>query len=172
LKGGTQEDPLVARILPISPIFCVDDAEAATLGYYAFDSLPEPIATSRRKARPPRRDDVNYIGFAAKHGKDWTSVYAGVVAMTSELIRGLAKFAGAHIYLDTDDTLYANDRLLVLHTNWRPGATRTISLPKRTNVYDLLAGGKLVAKSAREFTVKVKPKTTYAFFLGNKPPEL
>ena len=172
LGGGTQEDPLVPRILPISPIFCVDDAEAATLGYYAFDSLPEPIATSRRKARPPRRDDVNYIGFAAKHGKDWTSVYAGVVAMTSELIRGLAKFAAAHIYLDTDDTLYANDRLIVLHTNWRPGATRTISLPKRTNVYDLLADGKLVAKSAREFTVKVKPKTTYAFFLGNKPPEL
>jgi hypothetical protein len=112
------------------------------------------------------------VGFAAKHGPDWTSLYAGVVAWTSELMRGLAKYAGAHLYLDTDDTFYANDRLLVLHTNWRPGNTRTLSLPKRTNVYDLLNGGKLVAKAAREFTVPVKPKTTYAFFLGDKPPSL
>lgn len=92
--------------------------------------------------------------------------------MSSEFLRGLARFAGMHIYLDTDDTLYANDRLIVLHTNWRPGAVRTVHLPKRTNVYDALAGGKLVARNAREFTVAVRPRTTYAFFLGSRPPEL
>jgi hypothetical protein len=172
LRGGTDDDPLFPPMLPVSPIFCVDDAEAVTLGYYAIGDLPEAVATSRRKRRPPRRDDVHDIGFAVKHGKDWASVYAGVVAMTSELLRGMAKFAGAHVYLDTDDTFYANERLIVLHTNWRPGDTRTIRLPRRTNVYDLLDRGKLVARSARELTIPVKPKTTYAFFLGTKRPEL
>ncbi len=173
LFGGSDADPIFPRILPVSPVFSVDDPEALSLGYYPFAELPAPVATSRPpQAGPKRHDDDRYVGFAARHGKDWTSVYAGVVAWSSELMRGLAKYAGAHIYLDTDDTFYANDRLLVLHTNWRPGATRTISLPKRTNVYDLLNGGTLVAKAAREFTVAVKPKTTYAFFLGSAPPRL
>ncbi len=171
LFGGSDEDPIFPRILPVSPVFAVDDAEALSLGYYTFDELPDPVATSRRRPKPRRHDDDRYIGFAAKHGEDWTSVYAGVVAMTSELIRGLARYAGAHIYLDTDDAFYANDRFIALHTNWRPGRTRTIRLPRRTNVYDMLAKGKLIAEGVREFTIPVKPKTTYAFFLGNKPPE-
>jgi len=172
LFGGSDKDPVFPRILPVSPVFSVDDAEAVSLGYYTFDELPAPVATSRRQPKPKTHDDDRYVGFAAKHGKDWTSVYAGVVAMTSELVRGLARFAGAHICLDTDDTFYANDRLIVLHTNWRPGSTRTIRLPKRTNVYDLLDHGKPVARGVREFTIPVKPKTTYAFFLGSAPPRL
>jgi len=127
---------------------------------------------SRRRAKPARRDDAYAVGFAAKNGGDWTSVYAGVTAMTSELLRGLAKFAGAHVYLDTDDMLYANSRMIVLHTNWRPGRERTIQLPRKTKVYNLLDGGKQVAAGAREFTIPVKPKTTYAFFLGSRPPAL
>jgi len=172
LFGGSDEDPIFPRILPASPLFSVDDAQAVSLGYYTFDELPAPVATSRRKPKRKSHDDDRYVGFAAKRGEDWTSVYAGVVAMSSELIRGLAQFAGAHIYLDTDDTFHANDRLITVHTNWRPGTTRTIRLPKRTNVYDLLAGGKVIAKKVREFTIPVKPKTTYAFFLGSKPPSL
>jgi hypothetical protein len=169
---GSDENPLFPPVIPVSPIFCVDDAEAISLGYYALDDLPAPTASSRRKPKPPSHDDHRYIGFAAKQGKDWTSVYAGVIGMTSEFLRGLARFAGAHIYLDTDDTFYANDRLLVLHTNWRPGATRTIRLPRRSNVYDLLAGGNVVGKGVREFTAAVKPKRTYAFFLGDQPPRV
>jgi hypothetical protein len=92
--------------------------------------------------------------------------------MTSELLRGLAKFAGAHLYLDTDDTFYASDKRIVLHTNWRPEKTRTICLPKRTDIHDLLNGGRRIAASTKELTVRVKPKTTYAFFLGSMPPKL
>jgi len=172
LFGGSDDDPIFPRILPVSPIFSVDDAEAVSLGYYTFGELPAPVATSRRAPQAKRNDDSRYVGFAAQHGDDWTSIYAGVVAWTSELMRGLARYAGAHIYLDTDDTFYANDRLLVLHTNWRPGRTRTIRLPRRTNVYDLLAAGRLVAEGARDFTITVRPKTTYAFFLDSKPPRL
>ena len=172
LMGGTADDWLVPPMHPISPVFCVDDAEAETLGYYVMDDLPEPVATSRRRAKPARRDDAYAVGFAAKDGGDWTSVYAGVTAMTAELLRGVAKFAGAHVYLDTDDMLYANSRMIVLHTNWRPGRERTIRLPRRTNVYNLLDGGKQVAAGVREFTIPVKPKTTYAFFLGSRPPEV
>jgi len=172
LRGGSEDDPLFPPIAPVSPIFCVDDADAVSLGYYPFDDLPASVATSRRKPKPESWDDQRYVGFAAKHAKDWTSIYAGVIAMTSEFLRPLARFAGAHIYLDTDDTFYANDRLIVLHTNWRPGDTRTIALRRRTNVYDLLAQGRLVAEDAREFTIPVKPKTTYAFFLGRERPTL
>jgi len=172
LSGGSEENPLFPPVVPVSPIFCVDDADAVSLGYYAFDELPAPVATSRRKLKPDSYDDQRFVAFAARESGDWASVYAGVLAMSSEFLRGLARFAGVHIYLDTDDTLYANDRLIVLHTNWRPGAVRTVHLPKRTNVYDALAGGKLVARNAREFTVAVRPRTTYAFFLGSRPPEL
>jgi len=172
LSGGSQGDPVFPPVIPVSPIFCVDDADAISLGYYALDDLPAPVATSRRTPKPKSHDDHRYVGFAAKQGRDWTSIYAGALAMTSEFLRGLARFSGAHIYLDTDDTLYANDRLIVLHTNWRPGRTRTISLPRRTNVYDLFAEGRVVARAVREFTITVQPKTTYAFFLGSKPPAL
>ncbi len=172
LFGGTVDDPIFPAIFPVSPIFAVDDAEAASLGYYAFDDLPAPVATSRHHEQPARQDDARYVGFAAKQGPDWTSVYAGAIAWTSELMRGLARFAGCHVYLDTDDTFYANDRLLVLHTGWRGGDTRTLRLPRRTNVYDLFSGGAPVAEATREFTLPVKPRTTYAFFLGNKPPAL
>lgn len=169
LMGGTTENPMFPPIQPVSPIFCVDDAEAVSLGYYAFDELPAAVATSRRRPKPESYDDQRYVGFAARHGEDWTSVYAGVIAMTSEFLRGLARFAGCHLYLDSDDTLYANSHLLVLHTGWRPGRTRTLRLPRRTNVYDLLKEGAPVAGGVREFTIPVQPRRTYAFFLGNQP---
>jgi hypothetical protein len=38
-------------------------------------------------------------------------------------------------------------------------------------VYDLLHKNALIAEAAREFTIPVKAKTTYAFFLGSKPPQ-
>ena len=56
-----------------------------SLGYYPFDELPAPVATSRRRRPSPSgTTTTRYVGFAAKHGQDWTSVYAGVVAWSSD----------------------------------------------------------------------------------------
>ncbi len=99
-------------------------------------------------------------------------MYAGVATMTSDSLKGLIRLAGAHVYVNRNDTFYANSRTIVLQTNRRSGRTRTIRLPRRTNVYDLLNSGGRIAASAREFTIAVRPKTTYAFFLGSRSPEL
>ncbi|MGN1062421.1 MAG: hypothetical protein ACI4RO_04760, partial [Candidatus Scatosoma sp.] len=74
---------------------------------------------------------------AMKRAEGYTSVYYGAKTMRSDFVRAAARFAGVHIYCDSDDVFYYGNGLLTIHAS--ATGKKTIRLPKRCavrNAYD------------------------------------
>jgi hypothetical protein len=98
------------------PIVYADDPEAKVLGTLA-DGRP---------------------GLVMKEHGTWTAVYSSAPLLPASLLRRLAQRAGVHLYLDTEDVVWASHDLLAVSVH-RPGP-RTIRLPRPADVSDLYEG--------------------------------
>ena len=79
----------------------------------------------------------------------WRSVYSPQPNVPADVLRKLAREAGAHIYCEAEEPLYANDRLIALHTI--EGGPRTVVLPKKCRRVTELFSGRVVAEDADHF---------------------
>lgn len=128
----------------IGPIVWVDDPEATTLGRLIFNN---------GRCEP---------GFCVKDIGHFRSVYVGAPHVPSDVLRGIARYAGVHIYSEDDDVLYANRHYVALHT--AKGGLKTIHLPEPADVRDAFTG-KPVAEDVETFTVSVPSHSTQLFRL-------
>lgn len=77
-------------------------------------------------------------GPGLSHGRgDWASVFTIAHGLPADLWRGLARWAGAHVWCDSNDVLMADRSVAALHT-LKPGP-RTLRLPRRADVVDVIA---------------------------------
>jgi len=79
---------------PLTPLFYVDDADARQLATYK--------ATGRTAA-------------ALKHDDGWNSVFVGTLRATPSLLREIARLAGAHVYMRSDDVVIGGGGVLAVH---------------------------------------------------------
>ena len=79
----------------------------------------------------------------------WQSVYSPQPNVPASVLRRLAREAGAHIYCEVEEPLYANDRLIALHTI--EGGKRTVTLPKTCRRVTEVFSGRVVAENADRF---------------------
>ena len=79
----------------------------------------------------------------------WRSVYSPRPNVPADVLRKLAREAGAHIYCDLEEPLYANGRMIALHTI--VGGPRTVVLPKKCRRVTELFSGRVVAENADRF---------------------
>lgn len=86
---------------------------------------------------------VNRPGLAIREMGDWTSVFTAAVPVPAELIREMARHAGAHVYSEDGDVIFASQEFLGVHSA-RSGQHR-IQLPGRRPVFDLVQGTSLPA---------------------------
>ncbi len=126
-----------------APTVYADDENALVLGY--LTGLP-------------------HAGLAVRQLKRWTSVYSSAGPLPPVLLRNLARFAGVHLYLDTDDVVYANRSFLGVTTN--AGGQRTIRLPRACDVVEIFSD-KVIARNVSAFTTELAPASTYLYYLGN-----
>jgi hypothetical protein len=84
-----------------NPIFYVDDPMAQTLATYDF-------------GKP---------ALAVRDFGTWKSVYCAVPYMDAELLRGVAKYAGVHLYTDIGPVVLANQNMLMIHSCFGGPAT-------------------------------------------------
>ena len=136
-------DPGLQRDLPgfrVSPRFYSDDAEAKVLGKLAGIDKP---------------------GLVVKKQPGWTSVYSSAPILPAGLLRNIARAAGCHIYSDAGDIVYANRNILCVYAPG--GGTRTIHLPAKSKVVDLLEN-RTVADGAKDFPLTLKANS--AVLLG------
>ena len=105
--------------------------------------------------RDPEATDIAYhntaglsgrhVGLAVKEitnadGSKWTSVYSGVPAVPTALIRNMLRHEGCHIYDDnSSDVVYADGNYVAVHSLF--GGERTIHLPKTVR-YTMFSTGK------------------------------
>jgi len=97
-------------------------------------------------------------GLVVKEYPDWTSIYVAVPNIPPKLLRNIARYAGVHIYSNENDVVFANERIIAIHTR-HPGR-RNIQLPRRCNVYDAWSG-KLLAKDTSRCELDMEKNETY-----------
>ncbi len=137
----------------LAPIFHVDDPEAIPLGQ---------VITQMSRAQ---------TGLALKEFAEWRSIYCATPNIPAVVLRGMARYAGVHLYNDKGDVLHATPELLSIHTTG--GGARTFALPESVEVvYDLFKQ-RVVAQNAQSFDVTLAPASTELYYTGslNKLPK-
>ena len=97
-------------IFDVGPLFFAEDPDAIVLGTVA--------------EKP---------GLVVKEFSEWRSVYSAL-PLRRELLLGLCRFAGVHVYCESFDVCGANRSYVMLHTS-TPGH-KTLHLPRRCTVSD------------------------------------
>ncbi|MBN1358937.1 MAG: hypothetical protein JW993_00010 [Sedimentisphaerales bacterium] len=105
---------------------------------------------------------IDKPGLVVKQQDGWTSIYSAAPIVPSALLRGIARQAGVHIYSDADDVVCANRHFLCLYAP--QGGTRTVHLPQRATVIDVLTGA-VVAEDVSEFRLELPEHTTVLYQL-------
>lgn len=135
---------LGAKNLNVSPLFYADDPDAQVLGRLVGSSRP---------------------GLVAKKMDGWTSIYSAAMTLPPSLMRRIARDAGVHIWLETDDALYTDGQFLGVHAA-TDGAKR-ILLPSRCKATNAITG-KDVPVENRTVTLPMKRAETVLLSLSPK----
>ncbi|MCX7925392.1 MAG: hypothetical protein N2554_06225, partial [Fimbriimonadales bacterium] len=94
--------------------------------------------------------DTGLPSLAVCDHRTWKAVFLGERRLTPELVRSLVRWAGGHIWLDTNDLVQA--RYPWVHVHARKGGARTLQFPMPLSVYDTTES-ELVAESVMEHTL-------------------
>ncbi len=146
ITSGLPQDLVWGTNSKLAPLVHVDDPEARVLGQVVY---------SQGDCRP---------GLAVKAFENWNSVYSAGPNLPASLLRGAARFAGAHIFSDASDVLYAARTLLGVHTI--AGGRRVFQLRQSVEeVYDLFER-RTIARGVDSFETMLPPRSTAFFFAG------
>lgn len=130
----------------LGPVFHLEDPDARILGQVVY---------SEGRCRP---------GLGVKVFPEWSSIYVAAPNIPAPVLRGLARFAGVHLYSEAGDVLYATPELLSVHTV--AGGPRSFSLPRKVErVYDLFNQVELGRDVERIDTV-LPPRSTTLYYTG------
>jgi len=125
LQVKLADDSLVGWPETNGPIVWADDPAAASLGTLTCNGKP---------------------GLVRRTVDGWTSIYLATVGMPPALLRELARAAGAHVYLETNDALDTDGQYACIHAQ-TPGP-KTLRLPQPARVRDVMSGRVLAEQSA------------------------
>ncbi len=95
------------------------------------------------------------------HGT-WTAVYSAAPLLPAPLLRHLAQLAGVHLYIDTEDVVWASHDIVAVSV-LRTGS-RTIQLPRPANVSDLYQATE-IGQNIRSFKAEFPERGTRVFVL-------
>ncbi|MEN6497789.1 MAG: LamG-like jellyroll fold domain-containing protein [Thermoguttaceae bacterium] len=117
ITGEVQRSDTLPVTALLSPAFWADDPEAQVLGRLGADGR---------------------AGLVVRDFGTWRSVYSAVPGLPNGMLRGLVRYAGGHVYSNTDDPLFANDNYLMIHT--ATAGPKRLALPGRRDVLDVMTG--------------------------------
>jgi hypothetical protein len=153
ITQGLSQELFWGSTRPIAPNFHLEDPGATVLG---------EIVYSLGRCRAGLGVKRFYTGDLQQA---WNSVYCAVPNLPSPVLRGIARFAGVHLYSEAGDVLYATPDLLAVHTV--AGGPRTFQLPRRVEtVYDLFHD-QTVAHDASSFAVTLPAASTTLYYTGS-----
>jgi hypothetical protein len=89
--------------------------------------------------------------------------------MNSDLLRGVARYAGVHLYSNRDVVMKVDNRLLMLHNGYEGDVQLDIALPGAGRVVDAYSG-EVMTQNGQSFVAKL-PKVATRLYWLNPPPE-
>ncbi|HNX33405.1 MAG TPA: hypothetical protein PKM57_02170 [Kiritimatiellia bacterium] len=93
-----------------------------------------------------------------------TDIWIGSVVAPADLLRGIARRAGCHLFCDADEIVYADKSFLAIHT--RAAGERTFSLRRKADVVEVFSGD-VLARDATQFKDTIDACRTRLYFIGN-----
>lgn len=93
----------------------------------------------------------------------WTSIFSVAAPLPANLLREMARHAGAHIYSEENDVILASRNFLAVHSV--RGGRRTIRLPQLSSVRDAVTG-KEISPSTDVINLDIQPPQTRLFLLN------
>ena len=146
ITAGLPQDLFWGTNSLLGPVFHLEDPDASILGQVVY---------SQGRCKP---------GLGVKIFPDWTSIYIAAPNVPAPVLRGIARFAGVHLYSEAGDVLYATPQLLSVHTV--AGGEREFRLPRWVEiVYDLF-GRQIVARDVDRFQATLRPASTAFYYTG------
>ncbi len=136
----------------LNPSYAAIDPQATVLGVYTQSGEPS-IAAKTLQA-----DGA------------WRSVFIGEPQFTGELVRGILRYAGVHLYDTQDDIVFVRENpgvgggLLVVHSPYT--GQRVIQLPRPAACYNATEG-RLVAQHSASVRLFLRGRSTQTFFWGD-----
>lgn len=113
------------------PVFSSEDPEAEVLGHLTANARP---------------------GLVRKEIGDWTSIFYATVGMPPTLLRNIARSAGIHVYLDTNDAIDTDGQWACIHA--KASGTKTLRLPGPRRIVDAFSE-KVLSEKAAEITISM-----------------
>ncbi len=104
-------------------------------------------------------------GIVQRGEGDYAAVFATAMNLPADLWRNLARYAGAHVYSESNDVLLADNRVVALHS--LKTERKRIALPGKFAVKDLITG-KPFSKGASEIVFDLTGPDTRVFLLEKK----
>ena len=129
-----------------------------------FFSDPRGVEVLGKLQVPLQQGTAGSAGLAALRFPTWTSIYSAAPDVPGPLLRSFARAAGVHLYVDTGDAVYANRSLVAIHA--ATTGQRTLYLPRRTDVYDLIAD-RLVGSNVTEVPLALVEGQTALYYIGD-----
>ncbi len=91
-------------------------------------NMPSQFFVSDSDAETLARDERGNAYFAQKEHKDWTSIYTAFCELPPFVIRALAKNAGCHIWVESEDVSFIGGNFVALHAS--ESGEKQIRLPE------------------------------------------
>ncbi len=132
-----------------------------TPSWYRFyiDGIGSDTEILARYNNEPKRDVM-----AVKRVGKGAIVYSAVPITHPGVYRNIAKFAGVHVYSDSDDAFYADGNFMMIHTK-DAGKKRFRLLKKVPEIMEIFTD-KTVARNTDIFEVELPAKHTAVYFIG------
>jgi hypothetical protein len=100
---------------------------------------------------------TGHIAMATKKVGGWTSVFCGGLQVSPEVLRQVARGAGAHVWCDTNDVISACPGFVSLHAT--EGGEKELVLPAAATLRDLITGEVLKPAAVRHHFAMQKGDT-------------
>ena len=101
-------------------------------------------------------------GITSRGEGDYAALFMTAVNLPAPLWRNIARYAGAHVYTESDDVLMADTTVVGLHSV--QSGTKRIALPGKYRVTDLVTG-KTVGRRIDEIVFELDAPATGVFLL-------
>ena len=137
-------DPVSRWDTYLYPLFHSADPEAKNLAYFLTSGYP---------------------AVSIKECDGYTSILYGSKFLKSDIVRAVAKYAGVHVYLDSDDVLYANANYLTLHSS--ETGKKLLKFQNEVSLYEVYEE-KLYADGVTELWVDTEIGDTKMFRVTKK----
>jgi len=132
----------------LGPLFIVDDPEVVTLG---------TVVINQGRCEP---------GFVIREEPDWASLYSAAPNLPPGVLKEVARYAGVHIFSESEDVLYADHNYVALHTV--RAAVKTIRLPHRADIWEVYSNRR-VGRDCTEFQDWMEAGSTHLYYYGSAP---